>query len=144
MISGWRARRQGVVNGVLSYNPQTPAGGALAAAEAPPARCRGAGPPPRGAGASRGIQCRRSRGSFRSCTEALTGEKTPGQIAKAYGVHPNTVGLWKKRFIERGPELFAEDTAVKEYERRIAELEQLLGKKEVEIALLENFLRRSE
>jgi hypothetical protein len=29
-----------------------------------------------------------------------------------------------------------------EYERRIAELEQLLGKKEVEIALLKNFLGR--
>jgi len=29
---------------------------------------------------------------------------------------------------------------VAEYERRIAELEQLLGKKEVEIALLKNFL----
>lgn len=81
---------------------------------------------------------------FQVVLEALTGEKTPGQIAKAYGVHPNTVGLWKKAFIERGPELFAEDTAVKEYERRIAELEQLLGRKEVEIALLKNFLRRSE
>jgi len=81
---------------------------------------------------------------FQVVLEALTGEKTPGQIAKAYGVHPNTVGLWKKAFIERGPELFAEDTAVKEYERRIAELEQLVGKKEVEIALLKNFLRRSE
>jgi hypothetical protein len=30
--------------------------------------------------------------------------------------------------------------AVADYERRIAELEQLLGKKEVEIALLKNFL----
>jgi len=81
---------------------------------------------------------------FQVVLEALTGEKTPGQIAKAYGVHPNTVGLWKKMFLERGPELFAEDTAVREYERRIAELEQLVGKKEVEIALLRNFLRRSE
>lgn len=81
---------------------------------------------------------------FQVVLEALTGERTPGQIAKAYGVHPNTVGLWKKTFIERGPELFAEDTAVKEYERRIAELEQLVGKKEVEIALLKNFLRRSD
>jgi hypothetical protein len=52
--------------------------------------------------------------------------------------------LWKKTFIERGPELFAEDTAVKEYERRIAELEQLVGRKEVEIALLKSFLRPSE
>ena len=42
--------------------------------------------------------------------------------------------------MEHGPELFSEDDTVKEYERRIAELEQLLGKKEVEIALLKNFL----
>jgi hypothetical protein len=46
--------------------------------------------------------------------------------------------------LERGPELFAEAPEVKEYERRIAELEQLLGKKEVEIALLKNFLSRGE
>lgn len=72
--------------------------------------------------------------------EALSGDKSPGQIAKQYGVHPVTVGIWKKSFMEHGPELFSEDDTVKEYERRIAELEQLLGKKEVEIALLKNFL----
>jgi len=37
--------------------------------------------------------------------------------------------LWKKRFLERAPELFSEETAVKEYERRIRDLEQLLGKR---------------
>ena len=26
--------------------------------------------------------------------EVLEGDKTPGQVAKAYGVHPNSVGLW--------------------------------------------------
>ena len=31
--------------------------------------------------------------------EVLEGDKTPGQVAKAYGVHPNSVGLWKRRFI---------------------------------------------
>lgn len=80
---------------------------------------------------------------FQVVLEALTGEKTPAQIAKAYGIHPNTVGLWKKKFLERGPELFAREETVQEYERRIGELEQLLGKKEVEIALLKNFLGRS-
>ncbi len=75
--------------------------------------------------------------------EVLSGEKTPGQVAKAYGVHPNSVGLWRRHFVERAPEIFAEDTAVKEYERRIRDLEQLLGRKEVEIALLKNFLGRS-
>ena len=72
--------------------------------------------------------------------EVLAGGKTPGQVAKAYGVHPNSVQLWKRRFVERAPEVFAGDTAVNEYERRIRDLEQLLGKKEVEIALLKNFL----
>ena len=75
--------------------------------------------------------------------EVLARDKTPGQIAKAYGVHPNSVALWKRRFIERAPEIFAEERTVNEYERRIRDLEQLLGKKEVEIALLKNFLGRS-
>lgn len=77
---------------------------------------------------------------FQVVLEALTGEKTPGQIAKQYGIHPNSVGLWRKEFLERGAELFSEDGTVQEYERRIRQLEQLVGKKEVEIALLKNFL----
>jgi transposase-like protein len=80
---------------------------------------------------------------FQVVLEALTGEKTPGQIAKQYGIHPISVGLWKKQFVERGAEIFAQDDSVQEYERRLAELEQLLGKKEVEIALLKNFLGRN-
>lgn len=75
--------------------------------------------------------------------EVLTGEKTPGQVARAYGVHPNSVELWKRRFLERAPEIFSEAATVREYERRIGQLEQLIGKKEVEIALLKNFLGQS-
>jgi len=81
---------------------------------------------------------------FQVVMEVLTGDKTLGQVAKAYGVHPNSVGQWKRQFMERGAEVFALDGTVKEYERRIAELERLLGKKEVEIALLKNFLGRGE
>ena len=80
---------------------------------------------------------------FQIVLEVLTGDKTPGQVAKAYGVHANTVGIWRRQLLEKGPEVFAEDSSVQEYERKISELEQLLGKKEVEIALLKNFLGRS-
>ena len=80
---------------------------------------------------------------FQVVLEMLSGEKSPGQIAKLYGVHPNSVGVWKKQFLERGSEIFAQDNAAQEHERRLAELEQLLGKKEVEIALLKNFLGRN-
>ncbi len=77
---------------------------------------------------------------FQAVMEVLTGSKTVGQVARAYGLHANSVGLWRKTVLERGPELFAQDSTVAEYERRISELERLLGQKEVEIALLKNFL----
>jgi transposase len=77
---------------------------------------------------------------FQVVKESLTGDKTPGQIAKAYGIHPNTLRAWRETFLENGPELFSQDDTVAEYERRIAELERLIGRKEVEIALLKNFL----
>jgi transposase len=80
---------------------------------------------------------------FQIVLEALQGEKTSGQIAKAYGVHPNSVNKWKREFLENGPEVFDQEGMVAEYEKRIADLEQLLGKKEVEIALLKNFLGRT-
>jgi len=81
---------------------------------------------------------------FQIVLELLQSDKTIGQVAKAYGVHPNSATAWKRAFLEKGPEIFAKDSSVAEYERRIADLEQLLGKKEVEIALLKNFLGRTE
>ena len=77
---------------------------------------------------------------FQVVMELLQGDKTAGQVAKAYGVHPNTVNNWKQQLYEHGAEVYAKDGTVAEYERRIADLEQLLGKKEVEIALLKNWV----
>ena len=81
---------------------------------------------------------------FQIVLELLQGEQSVGQLAKSYNVHPNSIVKWKKELLEKGPEIFARDSSVSEYEQRIAQLEQLLGKKEVEIALLKNFLGRSE
>ena len=80
---------------------------------------------------------------FQIVLELLQGEKTAGQVAKVYGVHPNSASAWKRTLLEKGPEIFAKDSTVAEYERRIAGLERLLGKKEVEIALLKYFLGRT-
>ena len=85
-----------------------------------------------------------ARLKFQVVLEALKGEKTPGQIGKAYGVHPNSIGQWKQWFVERGPSVFERAEAASGSERRVADLEQLVGKKEVEIALLKNFLGRSD
>jgi transposase len=81
---------------------------------------------------------------FQVVLEALKGEKTPAQIAKAYGVHATSIGLWKQTFLKRGYLVFDAVEGDGDEARKIADLERLLGKKEVEIALLKNFLGRSE
>jgi len=77
---------------------------------------------------------------FQAVLESLTSEKADGEIARLYHVHPMTLSKWKRRFLEIGPEIFSGQETVKHYEQRIAELERLLGQKEVELALLKNFL----
>jgi len=80
------------------------------------------------------------RFKFQVVMETLRSSKAIGQIAKAYGVHPITIHKWKRDFIEKGPELFGQKTTIHEYEKKVHELERLIGHKEVEISLLKNFL----
>jgi transposase-like protein len=77
---------------------------------------------------------------FQVVMELLRGQKEIGQVARAYGVHPITLGLWKKEFMEHGPEVFGGGDTVRGYEQKLRDLERLLGQKEVEIALYKNFL----
>jgi transposase len=42
----------------------------------------------------------------RVALEAIRGEKTTGEIARTYAVHPNLVGIWKRQALEGLPELF--------------------------------------
>jgi len=76
---------------------------------------------------------------FQAVLEVLEG-KDVAQTARAYGIHPTSIGHWKRKVLESGPELFSADSTVKQYEKKIEELERLLGKKEIEIAFLKNFL----
>lgn len=65
--------------------------------------------------------------------ETIKGDRKNVGIARAYDLHPTTVSNWKSEFMEKGPKLFGKDDTVKEYKKKIADLEQMLGKKEVEI-----------
>lgn len=84
-----------------------------------------------------------SRFKFQVVLEVFKGTKNIGQIAKVYGVHPVTITHWKMEFLEKGPEVFGQQSTLHEYEKKIQELERLIGHKEVEIALLKNFLAGS-
>ncbi len=80
---------------------------------------------------------------FQVVLEVLQGDREAAEVARAYDIHPNTVSRWKQEFLKKGQEMFGEDKEVARYEQRIAELEQLVGRKEVEIALLKDFAHGS-
>ncbi len=77
---------------------------------------------------------------FQLVLEVLGGERTEVELGRIYGVHHTTISKWKRQFLENGAEAFGGNEEVERYEKRIAELERMIGQKEVELALLKNFL----
>ncbi len=77
---------------------------------------------------------------FQLVLEALQREGADAEVARAYGVHPVTLSKWKKEFLEKGAEVFGGSEEIREYEKKVSDLERMVGQKEVEIALLKNFM----
>lgn len=78
---------------------------------------------------------------FRVVLEVLQSERSQAEIARAYGRHTRSRSRTGKRnSTGEGAKVFGGDEELKRQQKKIADLEQLLGKKEVEIALLKNFL----
>jgi transposase-like protein len=75
--------------------------------------------------------------------EALQSDGTDAEVARAYDIHPVTLSNWKKQLKENGSKAFGGDDDLKEKQDKIAKLERMVGQKEVEIALLKNFLGES-
>jgi transposase len=80
------------------------------------------------------------RFKFQIVLEVLQGERSEVELGHVYGVHHTTISKWKRHFLEHGPEVFGGNEEVKRYEKRVADLERMIGQKEVELALLKNFL----
>jgi transposase len=62
------------------------------------------------------------------------------QLARQHDIHPTSLTGWKQHALEHGENVFTSSAAVQQLEKRNRDLEMLIGKKEVEIAVLKNFL----
>jgi len=78
---------------------------------------------------------------FRVVVESIQ-KGNVAEVARRYGVNPNQLSLWRKQFFETGSKIFEESPGktVEKYRKKIEQLEVLIGKKEVEISVLKNFL----
>jgi transposase len=63
------------------------------------------------------------------------------EISRKYGVSVNILSNWRAQLIEKGVGVFetSPDQEKNSLKAKIARLEQMLGKKEVELNLLKNF-----
>jgi len=64
------------------------------------------------------------------------------EVARKYGVNPNKLSSWRTQFSRGGHLVFERggEDGQKKYKREIEKLENLIGKKEVEINLLKSYL----
>ncbi len=83
-----------------------------------------------------------SKVKFQVMLEVLQENKNQAEIARSYGLHGNLISNWKKEFLENGHKIFEMDNnrAEKVQSKKVEELEQIIGKQTVEIALLKKFL----
>lgn len=64
------------------------------------------------------------------------------QIARKYEVNPNQLSTWRKQLMDKGSLVFVSDKAnrEKQLEKKMNQLENLIGRKEIEINLLKKYL----
>ena len=73
----------------------------------------------------------------------VIGGKTQAQVARQFGIDHRLVSKWYKTFVAKGKEIFSNGECsrkISRLENKIKQLEQIIGKKEIEIMFLKNFL----
>jgi transposase len=63
------------------------------------------------------------------------------EISRKYGLAVNLISKWRSQLLEQGARLFetSPDQEVNLLKAKIAKLEQMVGKKEIELNLIKNF-----
>jgi transposase-like protein len=65
--------------------------------------------------------------------EVLTGQKTAAQVCREQQLKPDLLSRWKAEFVTHASSVFSGDEREQEAERRIAELERLVGRLALEL-----------
>jgi transposase len=80
---------------------------------------------------------RDGQAKFNAVVELLSGQKTADEICLEHGVPRRSLYRWRQQLLEEGPLIFERDEAGgKAAEARVAELEQMVGRLTMEMAVL--------
>jgi transposase-like protein len=78
---------------------------------------------------------------FKVCLESFINGNV-SETARKFGVNANQLSTWRGQFNEKGHIIFESQNSDREktLSKKINDLENLIGKKEIEIALLKKYL----
>lgn len=65
----------------------------------------------------------------------IGGQASASEVCRKHGLKPDLVSRWKGELVERAHTVFGNGGEESEYEARIAELERLVGRKELELEI---------
>ena len=72
----------------------------------------------------------------RVALELISGQKSLMEASREYGIKDSVISRWRTELLERAPSLFTENTQNDhESQRRIAELERMVGKLTMELEM---------
>jgi transposase-like protein len=72
----------------------------------------------------------------RVALELISGEKTLMEASREYKIKDSVISRWRTELLERAPSLFTENTQNEhDSQRRIAELERMVGKLTMELEM---------
>lgn len=77
----------------------------------------------------------------RIALSAMKGDKTFAELASAEQVHPSQISEWKTMLEKGAHRLFETQDGARAEEKRIAELERMIGRRETEIEWLKKTSR---
>lgn len=76
--------------------------------------------------------------------ELLSGKRTLGEASREYKVKDSVISRWRKEFLERAPQLFAQSGDKDVQAERIAELERTLGHLTMQLQLAKKIFGDSD
>ena len=67
--------------------------------------------------------------------EVLTGRKSAAQVCREQGIKEPVLSAWKREFVEGAPRVFDRNGTDTEADRRIADLERMVGRLTMELEI---------
>ncbi len=81
-----------------------------------------------------------SQFKFQVVLETLQEKEKQIEIARQYGIHPQLIIQWKRELLRRGHEIFEKRREKQQKDRKLEELEKLIGRQAIEIQFLKKIL----